>query len=122
MKSRGENMNKIAIVAYSGEINNFVDALETALEKVHKGEEVKLIIEGEATHCIKDILNSNSPYRFLYNEIKNSGIIDCICETCSKHNGLDTFAKVEGFQLRGESYGHPSLINYSRNEYELVFY
>ncbi|NMC76972.1 MAG: cytoplasmic protein, partial [Candidatus Methanofastidiosa archaeon] len=72
-------MNKIAIVAYSGEINNFVDALETALEKVHKGEEVKLIIEGEATHCIKDILNSNSPYRFLYNEIKNSGIIDCIC-------------------------------------------
>ena len=118
----GEHMKKIAIVAYSGEIDNFVSALETALDNVRNGEDVKLIIEGEATHCIKDILNSKASHRFLYDEIKNSGIIDCICETCSKHNGTEAFVKREGFTLRGESYGHPSLFQYSRDNYELVFY
>ena len=115
-------MKKIAIVAYTDEIGTFIDALQSGLEKRKNGDDVKLIIEGNATHYLKDISKSNENYKKIFETARKNGLIDCVCETCSKKTNTIDYAKNQGLHLSGESYGHPSLFNYSRVGYEIIYF
>jgi hypothetical protein len=115
-------MKKVAIFAFSGESMCFVHVLLNALEMKDKGYEVKLIIEGTATKLVKDLAAAPTPFTPLYEKVKAAGLVDCVCQACSKKMGSSDEATAQGLTLCGEMMGHPSMARYIEAGYELIVF
>ncbi len=115
-------MKKVALFAFNGESMCFVHVLLNALEMKDKGYEVKLIIEGTATKLIKDLTAAPTPFTPLYEKVKAAGLIDCVCQACSKKTGSYDEATAQGLPVCGEMMGHPSMARYRENGYELIVF
>jgi len=100
-------MKKVALFAFNGEAMCFVHVLLNALEMRDKGYEVKMVIEGTATKLIKDL---------------TAGLIDCVCQACSKKTGSHDEATAQGLTVCGEMMGHPSMARYREDGYELIVF
>ena len=111
---------KIAIFAFQGEIMCFVHALLYTEETKEKGHDVKLIIEGSATKLIKELADPEVPFGKLFQKVKTLGLIDCVCQACSKKMGGYESAVEQGLTICGEMKGHPSLLRYVEAGYKVV--
>ena len=111
---------KVAIFAFNGEPMCFTHALLYAEEMHTKGHDVKLIIEGSATKLIKELADPEKPFHGLYEKVKGLGVIDCVCQACSKKMGAYEAAVEQGLPICGEMRGHPSLLKYVEAGYEAV--
>lgn len=111
---------KVAIFAFEGEMMCFVHALLYADEMHEKGHDVKLVIEGSATKLIKELANPEVPFGKLWKKTKESGVIDCVCQACSKKMGGYDSAVEQGLPICGEMKGHPSLLRYIKDGYKIV--
>lgn len=113
-------MKKIALFAFNGEAMCFVHVLLNALDMNQKGYEVKIIIEGSATKLVEELANETTPFANLYKKVKNLGLIDCICKACAnKMNALDA-AVDQQLALCDELSGHPSMVKYMEQGFEIV--
>ena len=113
-------MNKIALVAYTGELMCFGHVLLYADEFAASGYEVKLIIEGAAAGLVAELGKEGTPFAQLYEKVKAKGLIDCICKACSVKMGSHDEAVRQGLAVRGEMQGHPSLEGYVREGYTIL--
>lgn len=111
---------KIAILAFQGEMMCFVHALLYAEEMKEKGHDVKLIIEGSATKLIKELADPVVPFGKLFKQVKELGLIDCVCQACSKKMGGYDSALEQGLKICGEMKGHPSLLWYVMDGYKVL--
>lgn len=115
-------MKKVALFAFNGESMCFIHVLLNALEMKGKGYEVKLIIEGTATKLVKDLTAAPTPLTPLYEKVKAAGLIDCVCQACSKKMGSSDEATAQGLTLCGEMMGHPSMARYIEAGYEMIVF
>ena len=111
---------KIVLVAFNGEGMCFVHVLLNALDMHEKGCEVKLVIEGSATKLVKELADSDKPFADLYQTIREKGMIDCVCQACASTTGARESAEAQGLTLCSELRGHPSLIKYREQGYEIM--
>ncbi len=111
---------KVAIFAFQGEVMCFVHALLYAEEMKEKGHDVKLIIEGSATKLVKELADPEVPFGKLFKKIKETGVIDCVCQACSMKMGSYDAAVEQGLPICGEMKGHPSLLRYVEDGYKVV--
>jgi hypothetical protein len=112
--------DKVAIFAFEGEMMCFVHALMYAEEMKEKGHDVKLIIEGSATKLIKELADPEAPFGKLFQNVKTLGLVDCVCQACSKKMGGYDSAVEQGFTICAEMKGHPSLLRYIQDGYKVV--
>lgn len=111
---------KIALVAFNGEPMCFAHVLLNALDMHQRGHEVKLVIEGAATKCISALAADGAPFAPLYAQVREKGLIDCVCEACAaKMESLEA-AKAQNLPLCGEMKGHPALAKYFEAGYEVI--
>jgi len=115
-------MKKIALFAFNGEAMCFVHVLINALEMKDKGYDVKLIIEGTATKLIKELAVAPTLFTPLYEKVKAAGLIDCVCQACSKKMGSHDDAAAQGLPICGDIMGHPSMARYREAGYELIVF
>ncbi len=113
---------KIAIFAFNGEMMCFAHALLNAKDLFTNGYDVKLIIEGNATKQIVNLNDSTQPFANLYAEIKQLGLIDCVCNACAGVTGSLEAAKKQNLPICGEMGGHPSMRKYLEQGYEIVVF
>lgn len=112
--------NKVVLVAFNGELTCFVHVLLNALDMVRRGYEVKVVIEGAATQLLRQLPDDTVPISKLYNEVREKGLIDCVCQACAaKMESLDA-AKAQGLPLCNEMAGHPSLAHYIELGYKII--
>jgi predicted peroxiredoxin len=111
---------KVAIFAFNGEPMCFIHALLYAEDMHTKGHDVKLIIEGSATKLVKELADLEKPFHSLYDKVKKLGVIDCVCQACSKKMGAFEAAIEQGLKVSGEMKGHPSLLKFVEEDYEVV--
>lgn len=111
---------KIALVAFNGEMMCFVHVLLNALDMHIKGFDVKVIIEGSATKLVSALSNNAAPFFPVYSEVREKGLIDCVCFACASKMGSLEDAKAQGLQLSDEMSGHPSLARYIEQGYEVI--
>jgi hypothetical protein len=111
---------KIALVAFRGEAMCFVHVLLNALDLDARGHDVKVVIEGSATRLIPELGVAGAPYADLYAQVREKGLMDCVCKACAaKMNGLAA-AEAQGLPLCGEMKGHPALARYIEDGYEVI--
>jgi hypothetical protein len=113
-------MEQYALFAFNGDPMCFVHVLLHTLDMNSSGYDVKLVIEGSATKLVKDLQDPNAPFAELYKEVKEGGLIDCVCRACSNKMGSLESAEAQGLPVGGELKGHPSMSAYIDKGYTIV--
>ena len=85
-----------------------------------KGYAVKVIVEGSATKLANQFENKDNPFFGKYQDLKNSGLIDCFCKACSNKMGSLSDVEKLGFSTCDEMMGHPSMAKYIEQGYEII--
>ena len=112
--------NKFALFAFNGDPMCFVHVLLHTLDMQKQGYDVKLVIEGSATKLVKDLLNPDAPFAKLYAQIKEAGLIDCVCRACANKMGSLESAEEQGLPICDDLQGHPSMTGYIENGYTII--
>jgi len=111
---------KFVLFAFNGDPMCFIHVILNALDLQQKGFEVKVVIEGSACKLASEFENESNPFYQQYQELKNSGLIDCFCKACSaKMDSLDFIEKI-GFPTCSEMNGHPSMAKYISEGYRII--
>jgi len=113
-------MKKIALVAYQGELMCFSHVMLYALDYAEKGYEVAVIIEGAATKLIGELAKPETPFGAQYRQLREQGLIACVCKACATKMGTCDEARSQGLLLGSDMHGHPSLEQYTRLNYEVM--
>ena len=113
-------MKKVALLAYNGELMCFAHVLLYALDFDKKGYEVKVVIEGSATKLITELAKADAPFAHIYNQVKEKGLLSCICQACSQKMGTYDEAKRQGITIVGDMQGHPSIDSFLADGYEII--
>jgi len=115
-------MRKVAVFAFNGEQMCFIHVLLNTLDMKSKGYDVKLIIEGTACRQIRVLSDEKNPFSTLYDNVKEKGLIDCVCRACSNKMEALESAEEQGLKLCGELKGHPSIARYLDEGYEVIVF
>jgi predicted peroxiredoxin len=113
-------MDKIVLVTYNPEIMCFGHVLLYALDFDEKGYDVKIVIEGGAVKLVSAFTDPEAPFAKLYGQVKEKGLIDCVCKACSAKLGSIEDAQAQGLPVGGELMGHPSMDAYLRKGYRII--
>ena len=113
-------MKKVALVAFNGEAMCFVHVLLNALDMHGKGDEVKIIIEGSATETVNLLNSKEAQFHKLYVQVKENGLIDCVCKACAAKMGALEGIELQELPLCSEMSGHPSMAKYVDEGYKII--
>ena len=113
-------MKKVALLAYNGELMCFAHVMLYALDFDKKGYEVKVVIEGSATKLIAELDKPDTPFANVYAQLKEKGLLTCICMACSKKMGTFEEAEKQAIPIVGDMQGHPSIDRFLEEGYEIV--
>lgn len=111
---------RVVLVAFNGDVMCFVHVLINALDMQAKGYDVKVVIEGSATRAVNELDDPDKPFGKLYRDVREKGLIDCVCRACA--GKMEALAGVEkqGLPLCSELMGHPSLAKYMEQGYRII--
>ena len=117
----GKEMGKkVVLVAFNGEPMCFVHVLLNALDMEERGYEVKVVIEGSATRLANELSEEGKPFAKMYLDVREKGMIDCVCQACAAKMGALEGVESQGLPLCKEMKGHPSLAKYIEHGYEVI--
>ena len=116
---------KTALFAFNGDPMCFVHVLLNALDMEARGYDVKVIIEGSATKTVNVLNDPAAQFNKLYVQVKEKGLIDCVCRACSAKMGALPGIEAQGHALRGRALcgdmkGHPSMARYIDAGYDII--
>lgn len=111
---------RVVLVAFNGEPMCFVHVLLNALDMKGRGHEVKVVIEGSATKLVDSLDDRDKPFGSLYLEVREKGMIDCVCHACATKTGVLAGIEAQGLPLCKEMGGHPSLAKYMEEGYTVM--
>ncbi|MBD3284725.1 cytoplasmic protein [candidate division WOR-3 bacterium] len=111
---------KIALFAFNGDVTCFVHVLLNALEMNQKGYDVKIVMEGAAMRLISELADSAKPLSNLYRQVKEMGLIDCVCNACAAKTGALEAATEQWLPLCEEMSGHASMTKYLEQGYVII--
>jgi hypothetical protein len=113
-------VKKIALLAYNGEPACFAHVMLYAVDFHTKGYEVKVVIEGAATSLISDLAKPGTPFANLYSQLREKGLLTCICRACSQKMGTLEEAERQGLTVVGDMQGHPSIEGFVRDGFTIL--
>ncbi|MEZ4483295.1 MAG: DsrE family protein [Syntrophotaleaceae bacterium] len=102
-------MQKIALVAFNGELLCFVHVLLNALDMRERGQEPAIIFEGQAVTLVAQLEKPDNAFHQLYGKARQAGLIRGVCKACSAKLGALEAVQAAGLPLLDEMSGHPSL-------------
>lgn len=113
-------MKKNALVVFNGDAMCFIHVLLNALDMNANGDEVRIVVEGAATRLVPELAATDHPLHTLWEKVRKAGLVDGVCEACSRKMGTLEAAKSQGLIPLKDMNGHPSLARYQRNGYEII--
>jgi len=113
-------MNKTAIFAFKGNPVCFVHVLLNAIDLHNNGNQVKVVLEGEATKFIVDLCKAEHPLHALYAKVKNLGLIDAVCRACAIKMGALEAVEAEEFRIADDMAGHAGMLPYIEQGYAII--
>jgi hypothetical protein len=117
---RGGIVKKVALFAFNGEPMCFVHVLLNALDMRERGMDVAVILEGAATKAAADLDEEGADYHDLYVQVRQSGLVDCVCRACAVKMKVMENIEKQGLPWGTDMKGHPSMARYLDEGYEIV--
>ncbi|RUM89113.1 MAG: cytoplasmic protein [Thermodesulfatator sp.] len=113
-------MQKVVIFAFRGDPMCFIHVLLNALDLAEQGMEGKIVLEGEATKLLPELLKPQSFLHPLWQEARQKGLVEGVCLACSTKMGTRELAEKEGLPLLNEMKGHPSMGRFMAEGYQVL--
>ena len=113
-------MKKFVLFVFNGDPMCFIHVLLNALDMKEKDCDVKIVIEGAAVKLIPEVAKTNNPQYELWGKVKSSGLIAGVCRACSHKLGTLKDAEAQGLSLLDDMSGHPSMLKYMNDGYEII--
>jgi hypothetical protein len=113
-------VKKVVIFAFNDGPMYFAHALMNALDMDARGLEVKVVIEGMATRQIVDMADGTRAFAGLYRQVKEAGLVDCVCQACASMSKSLDAAREQGLPVCDEMGGHPSMARYVADGYDVI--
>ncbi len=110
-------MKKYVFFAFKGDIMCFNHVLINAIEMHSKGVKAIIVLEGEAVKVIKELDEADHP---VYQHVRELGLFDSVCKACSIKMGVYEYNKTCGIPFNDELNGHPSMLKYLNEGYEMI--
>jgi len=116
---------KVAVILQEGtergeSLARAVHALLYTKEVHESGGAVRLILDGAGTLWFPRFEDPELPYRDLYREVREAGILDGACDYCAGAFGVKDAVEAGGLPLVGEYHGHPSLVALIKDGYQVI--
>ncbi|MGO3017684.1 MAG: hypothetical protein ACTIH2_00900 [Anaerococcus sp.] len=110
-------MNKVVFFAFKDEKMCFTHLLLNSLDIVEKGGDAKIVFEGAAVKLPQALVEEENP---LYKKAIDKGIIEGVCEACSKMMEVYETNKKLGLNFLSDMKGHPSMEKYISDGYDVI--
>lgn len=110
-------MKKTAFFVFRSDSMCFAHVLLYAKDLYEKGNDARIILEGQATKLIKEQEEKKNP---LFLKVKELGLIDGVCRACSNAMGVLEYNEKSGIPLLDELKGHPSVERYMADGYDII--
>jgi hypothetical protein len=111
---------KTVIFAFRGNPMCFIHVLLNGIDLHERGQEGKIVIEGEAVTLVPEMRKPDHFLFTLYQKAKELGLIDAVCKACSVKLGVLEAVENERLPLRGDMSGHPSMGSYLEKDYRII--
>jgi len=110
-------MSKIVFFAFKGDTMCFSHILLNAIDMKDKGNDVRIVMEGESVNLIKELMESNN---ILFKKAMDYNLIECVCKACSAKMGVLEYNECSPIKVRGEMRGHPAMESYTQHGYQII--
>jgi hypothetical protein len=114
------SMKKIALFVFNGDPMCFIHVLLNALDMSEKGDEAGIVVEGNATRLIPELIREENPLHKLWHKAKSQGLIYGVCRACSSKMGTLKDAQAQNLPLLDDMSGHPGMAGYMNKGYEII--
>lgn len=113
-------MKKMALFVFNGDPMCFIHVLLNALDMNEKGYEAKIIVEGAATKLIPELAKPENQLHGLWEKVRAAGLVAGVCKACA--NKMETLeaTKKEGLPLLADIAGHPAMVRYRDEGFEII--
>ena len=113
-------MKKFALFVFNGDPMCFIHVLLNALDMKNKGNEAKIILEGASVKLIPELYKAESPLNKLWEKVLDLNLVEGVCKACSNKLGTIEDAKKQNLTLLDGMSGHPAILEYRENGYEII--
>jgi hypothetical protein len=113
-------MKKIALFVFNGDPMCFIHVLLNALDMKEKGHAPKIIMEGESVKLLPELIKKENPLNKLWEKSLDQDLIEGVCKACSNKLGTLKDAQKQGLNLLGNMSGHPAMMEYRNNNFEII--
>lgn len=113
-------MTRVVFFAFRAEPMCFMHALICALDLEEKGMWGEIVLEGEATRLVPEMVKPDHCLNNLYLQVKGRGMIYGACQACATKMAVAEAIAAENIPLLGDAYGHPSMALFIRQDYRII--
>ena len=119
---------KFAIILQAGNETNegmarAVHALLYAQDLAEHRYQVVLIFDGAGTGWANELRKPENPFHKQYLKMKEQGVVEIICDYCADEFGVkDDFQEVQRKKLMGDYEGHPSIVRWVEQGYQIMVF
>ncbi len=113
-------MKKIALFVFNGDPMCFMHVLLNALDMKEKGHAPKIILEGASVKLVSELIKSKNPLNKLWKKCLDKDLVEGVCKACSNKLGTLKDAEQQGLKLLGDMSGHPAMMEYKDNSFEII--
>ena len=112
-------MKKYALFVFNGDAMCFIHVLLNALDVHARGCEAKIIMEGGSVRLVDGLFQPGKLHG-LWKKALEAGLVAGVCKACAAT--LESLADAEKhtLPLLGDMSGHPSMLTYREQGYEII--
>jgi len=113
-------MKKFALFVFNGDPMCFIHVLLNALDMKEKGHAPKIVLEGASVKLLPELIKIENPLNKLWTRVLDQDLVEGVCKACSNKLGTLKDAEKQGLTLLGNMSGHPSMMEYRSNDFEII--
>lgn len=112
-------MKKYALFVFNGDAMCFIHVLLNALDMHAKGCEAKIVMEGASVKLTAQLFQPGKLHG-LWKKALEAGLVAGVCKACAATLGATADAEKNGLPLIGDMSGHPAILTYREQGYEVI--
>ncbi|MDJ0805120.1 MAG: cytoplasmic protein [Desulfobacterales bacterium] len=113
-------MQKVALFVFNGSPMCFVHVLLNALDLHAKGNEVRIVMEGESTQLVEQLAQPDNWLHGLWQKACAQSLVAGVCKACAQKLGARPAVEKSRLALLDDMNGHPGMAAYRENGYEII--
>ncbi len=111
---------KFALFVFNGDPMCFIHVLLNALDMHAQGHEAQIIMEGASVKLIPEIDQPGHRLLTLWKRALEAGLVAGVCKACAATLGTLAAAEERGMTLLADVSGHPGMLAYREQGYEII--